>query len=118
MAAWRPQPQSGWCCAKLRVPTASCYLRGVRNEHSTRATRLSLLYFALATAALVWPIYPWLGNRIEPRVLGLPWSLAWVLIVIGCNFAVLLVLFQLRVIDDREIDDDDEKEKQREGARR
>lgn len=78
----------------------------MRTEHSTRATRLSLLYFALATAALVWPIYPWLGNRIEPRVLGLPWSLTWVLIVIACNFAVLLVLFRLRAIDDREIDDD------------
>ena len=77
----------------------------MRHEHSTRATRLSLLYFALATATLVWPIYPWFGNRIEPRVLGLPWSLAWVLIVIVCNFAVLLVLFRLRVIDDREIDD-------------
>lgn len=77
----------------------------MRSEHSTRATRLSLLYFALATASLVWPIYPWFGNRIEPRVLGLPWSLVWVLIVIACNFAVLLVLFRLRVIDDREIDD-------------
>ncbi|HVI00010.1 MAG TPA: hypothetical protein VM869_14935 [Enhygromyxa sp.] len=81
----------------------------MRNEHSTRATRLSLLYFALATATLVWPIYPWFGNRIEPRVLGLPWSLVWVLIVIVCNFAVLLVLFRLRVIDDREIDDGEER---------
>ena len=81
----------------------------MRTEHS-RATRLSLLYFALATAALVSPIYPWLGNRIEPRVFGLPWSLTWVLIVIVCNFAVLLVLFRLRVIDDRGIDDGDESE--------
>jgi hypothetical protein len=80
----------------------------VRNELSTRATRVSLLYFALATAALVSPIYPRFGNHIEPRVLGLPWSLAWVLIVIVCNFAALAVLFRLRVIDDREINDDAE----------
>jgi hypothetical protein len=79
----------------------------VRNELSTRATRLSLLYFALATATLIWPIYPWVGNHIEPRVFGLPWSLVWVLIVIVCNFAVLAVLFHLRVIDDRELDDDE-----------
>ncbi len=51
---------------------------------------------------LIWPIYPALGNFIEPRVLGLPWSLVWVLIVIACNFVVLLVLFRLRAIDDRE----------------
>lgn len=78
----------------------------MRTELSTWATRLSLLYFALATATLVWPIYPRFGNRIEPRVLGLPWSLVWVLGVIACNFAVLVVLFRLRVVDDREIDDD------------
>ena len=76
----------------------------MRTQHSSWATRLSLMYFALATAALVWPIYPAFGNHIEPRVLGLPWSLVWVLIVITCNFAVLALLFRLRVIDDREIE--------------
>jgi hypothetical protein len=81
----------------------------VRTHLSTRATRLSLLYFALATATLIWPIYPWLGNRIEPRVLGLPWSLAWVLIVIVCNFVALALLFRLRVIDDREHDDGEDR---------
>jgi hypothetical protein len=78
----------------------------VRTEHSTRATWISLLYFALATASLIWPIYPRFGNHVEPRVLGLPWSLVWVLIVITCNFAVLALLFHLRVIDDRELDND------------
>jgi hypothetical protein len=78
----------------------------VRTQQSTRATRLSLLYFALATASLIWPIYPRFGNHIEPRVLGLPWSLIWVLIVIACNFAVLALLYHLRVIDDRELDDE------------
>jgi hypothetical protein len=63
-----------------------------------------LLYFALSTAALVWPIYPWLGNRIDPRVLGLPFSLVWVLAIIASNFCVLLVLYRLRLIDDHEVD--------------
>jgi hypothetical protein len=76
----------------------------VRAQLLARATQLSLLYFALATASLIWPIYPWIGNHIEPRVLGLPWSLVWVLIVITCNFLVLTALFRLRVIDDREAD--------------
>jgi hypothetical protein len=70
---------------------------------SSWATRLALLYFVLATAALVWPVYPWLGNRIEPRVLGLPFSLIWVLAIITSNFCVLVLLYRLRLIDDREV---------------
>jgi hypothetical protein len=78
----------------------------VRPHRTTsRATWISLLYFALATAALIWPIYPRFGDHIEPRVLGLPWSLVWVLIVIACNFAMLAALYRLRVIDDREVDE-------------
>jgi len=76
----------------------------VRPRHSAWPTRLSLAYFALATAALIWPIYPRFGDHIEPRVFGLPWSLTWILIVIACNFAVLSLLYRLRVIDDREIE--------------
>jgi predicted PurR-regulated permease PerM len=66
---------------------------------------LALLYFALATAALVWPVYPWLGDRIEPRVLGLPFSLVWILVIITSNFCVLVLLYRLRLIDDLEIDE-------------
>lgn len=69
------------------------------------ATRLALGYFAVSVAALVWPIYPWLGNHIEPRVLGLPWSLVWVLLVITANFLVLALLYRLKVVDHREIDE-------------
>lgn len=64
-----------------------------------RWTRIGLVYFVLATAALVWPIYPAIGNRIEPRVLGLPFSLVYVLAVIAANTAFLAVLYRLRVID-------------------
>lgn len=66
-------------------------------------TRGSVLYFALATVCLVWPIYPRFGNSIEPRVLGLPWSLVWVLIVIGCNTVVLGLLLRSGLIDHREL---------------
>ena len=75
---------------------------------SSWPTRLALLYFVLATVALIWPVYPWLGNRIEPRVLGLPFSLVWVLAIITSNFCVLVVLYRWRLIDDREVDDRDE----------
>jgi predicted PurR-regulated permease PerM len=72
---------------------------------SSAATRLALLYFGAATAALVWPVYPWLGNRIEPRVMGLPFSLVWILGIIASNFCVLVLLYRLRLIDDLEVEE-------------
>ncbi len=72
------------------------------SERSRVATRLAVVYFLIATASLVWPIYPAWFDRIEPRVLGLPFSLAWILIVIVANFVVLALLYSLRLVDDRE----------------
>jgi hypothetical protein len=69
--------------------------------------RLAVAWFVVSTAALVWPLYPWLGNHVYPRVLGLPWSLVWVLLVIVANFGALLLLYRLRVVDDREPSEDD-----------
>jgi hypothetical protein len=80
-------------------------LPAVSSSPTSWATRGAVLYFVLATAALVWPVYPWLGNHIEPRVWGLPFSLIWVLGIITCNFCVLLLLYRLRLIDDREIEE-------------
>ena len=68
--------------------------------------RLAVAWFVLSTALLVWPVYPWLGNHVHPRVLGLPWSLVYVLLVSAANFTALLVLYRLRLIDDRELSDD------------
>lgn len=76
----------------------------VSSGSSKWVSRGSVAYFVLATATLVWPIYPWLGNHVEPRVLGLPWSLVWVLGVIASNFVVLVVLYRLRLIDHHEAD--------------
>jgi hypothetical protein len=35
------------------------------------------LWCALVLVLLVWPAYAWIGNRIEPTVLGLPLAFAW-----------------------------------------
>ena len=72
---------------------------------SRLAARLAVAWFVLATASLVWPLYPLLGDHVEPRVLGLPWSLVWVLLVIAANFGVLLLLYRFRLVDDRELED-------------
>lgn len=48
-------------------------------------------YALVCLAALTWPGYAWLGNRIEPFVLGLPFSLAWNVFWVGLTFVVLAV---------------------------
>ncbi|MBC8069341.1 MAG: hypothetical protein IAG13_13480 [Deltaproteobacteria bacterium] len=73
---------------------------------STRATGWALAYFALSTVVLVAPVYTTFGNRIEPRVLGLPWSLVWVLLVIAANCGVLALLYVRRSIDHAELEDE------------
>ncbi len=60
--------------------------------------RLAPLYFVATTLLLVWPLYPRWGDSIEPRVLGLPWSLMYVLAVVGLNTAALVGLYLGRVI--------------------
>jgi hypothetical protein len=64
--------------------------------------RVAPLFFVATTALLVWPLYPWLGDAIEPRVLGLPWSLVYVLGVILVDALALTALYLLRVVDAEE----------------
>ncbi len=52
------------------------------------------LYCATALVALTWPVYAWAGARIAPRILGLPFSMAWVVAWIVLTF-VALVLYEL-----------------------
>ena len=65
----------------------------------------ALAWFLVSTLLLVSPVFFALGNAIEPRVLGLPFSLAYVLGVVAINFAVLAGLYATRVIDAGDEDD-------------
>jgi hypothetical protein len=47
-------------------------------------------FCACALAALIWPVYPALGNKIEPSVLGLPFSLAWIVAWVVASFLALV----------------------------
>lgn len=68
-------------------------------------TWLAIGYFVLATLLLVHPLYSQLGNFVEPRVLGMPFSLVYVLIIIAANTLVLTWLYRARVIDPGEDED-------------
>lgn len=41
---------------------------------------------------------PWIANRIEPRILGLPFLLAW---IVGAVIATSLVMWIVSRLDDR-----------------
>jgi len=47
------------------------------------------VYVAACIACMTWPVYAQLGARIEPRVLGLPFSFAWVIGLMVATFAVM-----------------------------
>lgn len=55
------------------------------------ARRIALaVYFAVCAAALIYPGYDWLGGRIEPFVLGLPFAFAYAVGWVVLTFFVLL----------------------------
>ena len=65
---------------------------------------LTCIYFAIAICALIHPLFTWLGNRIEPRLMGLPFSMVYVLGWIGLNSFVLTWMYRARVVEAPEID--------------
>jgi len=54
------------------------------------------IYLVFCLLALTWPGYQLLGNRIEPLVLGLPFSLVWVMGWVGLTFLVLILYHMTR----------------------
>lgn len=54
----------------------------------------------VATLMLVWPVFPVLGNHIEPRLFGLPWSMTYVLGIVVANFGVLVWSYRHRLVDE------------------
>jgi len=48
------------------------------------------IYAVSCLLAMTWPGYALFGNSIEPYVLGLPYSLAWVVGWVLATFVVLL----------------------------
>lgn len=63
-----------------------------RARRSDRARHVAFAaYVVVCLAALTWPGYAWLGNSIEPRLLGIPFSLAWVIGWVLLTFAALAI---------------------------
>jgi len=68
--------------------------------------RAAVAWFVVSTVLLVAPVYTAIGNHIEPRVLGLPWSLVYVLLAVLVNTGVLAWLYIGRKVDAAEHEDE------------
>jgi TRAP-type C4-dicarboxylate transport system permease small subunit len=62
------------------------------NERRARVYKITVLYFIAAFAAMMWPIYP-LFSRIRPMLLGIPFSLFYLVVIINLTFLVLLAVY-------------------------
>ncbi len=58
-----------------------------------RRRTIFLAVYVLIALLVIWPVYP-LFSRTFPLVLGLPLSLAWVVMALGLMFGALLWLFR------------------------
>jgi len=60
-------------------------------DHRDRIRNLLLgIYVVSCLLAMTWPVYARFGNSIEPYVLGLPLSLAWVVGWVLATFVVMV----------------------------
>lgn len=66
--------------------------RARRSARRQRTVVAVIAVVCLAGGALVWPVYP-LVPPLEPYVLGLPFSFAWVVGWLAVVFGALLVLY-------------------------
>ncbi len=54
--------------------------------------RALAFFFLLYLLALTFPVYGWFGG-IEPRVLGLPFSFAWVILWVVLGWGALIATY-------------------------
>lgn len=63
-------------------------------DPAKRRRRLTFVAICCAiTACLIWPIYP-MFSGVEPLILGLPLSFAWVVLNLALIFVALLWLYK------------------------
>jgi len=65
----------------------------MRDGGRRNATRAFVVFTIAMAVVMVFPVFA-LGNRVEPFVLGLPFSMAWVIFWIGVEFVGLIAFFR------------------------
>ena len=78
------------------------------NKARRRVYRAAALFYLALFAAVIWPVYPRFAT-IEPRVLEMPFSLAYVVGALLLSFLVLLGLYLWEGDDDETPPDGSER---------
>ena len=85
-----PQPESPKSEA---LPRGLVFFRPGSDPGRRRRRLIFLAVYLLVSAMVVWPVFPRFAG-IRPLILGLPFSLAWVVLALSVIFAALLWLFR------------------------
>ncbi len=75
------------------MPSGLVLFRPGTDPARKRRRQIFLVIYFVAAALLIWPIFP-LFSGIHPLILGLPSSLAWVLLALAVMFVALVWLFR------------------------
>ena len=66
----------------------------INKEQLARIKKRIVVYFCLVFLAMIWPIYP-IFSRIDPTILGMPFSLFYLIFLLVTSFLVLFGLYRL-----------------------
>lgn len=76
-----------------QLPKGLVFFSPQASPRRKRRRTLFVVIVLAAALALVWPVYPPFGG-IRPLVLGLPFSLVWVVLWLFVVFAALVWLYR------------------------
>ena len=75
------------------LPTGLLLFRPGTDPAKRRRRLIFLAIYLVVAALLVWPVFP-MFSGIQPLILGLPLSLAWVLLALAVIFVALLWIYR------------------------
>lgn len=75
------------------VPNGLVFFPKGTAPRKRRRRTLTVAIVLVAAVALIWPVYPFFGGAF-PLILGLPLSLAWVVLWLILVFAALVGLYR------------------------
>ncbi|MEM7349454.1 MAG: hypothetical protein AAF657_01515 [Acidobacteriota bacterium] len=75
------------------IPSGLTLVRDGTDPAKRRRRLIFVSLYTLVAVLLVWPIFP-LFSGIEPLILGLPLSFAWVVLALSIMFGALIWLYR------------------------
>ena len=79
--------------SQRELPAGLTLFRPGTDPAKRRRRQVFLGIYVLVAALLVWPVFP-LFSGIRPLILGLPLSLAWVVLALTVMFGALVWLYR------------------------